>query len=158
MCERVFANLSFTEFLFCVSQCETDDRTAQPYAVLCVCVVYVYSGSHRIIDTEFDDGLMVVTKGGWGAWFTEHFLVLACRRPALGERAPSLHPPSQTLQPPLGSAGCFRANCNQIKVINHCCIGKKPFFNSSYCHWTADFALHCCRLQPAAEQCAVLLR
>ena len=35
---------------------------------VCVCVVYVYSGSHRITDTEFDDGLMVVTKGGWGAW------------------------------------------------------------------------------------------
>ena len=68
VCVSVFANLSFTEFLFCVSQCETDDRTAQPYVVLCVCVVYVYSGSHRIIDTEFDDGLMVVTKGGWGAW------------------------------------------------------------------------------------------
>uniref|UniRef100_A0AAQ6A1N2 Regulating synaptic membrane exocytosis 1 n=1 Tax=Amphiprion ocellaris TaxID=80972 RepID=A0AAQ6A1N2_AMPOC len=24
--------------------------------------------SHRIIDTEFDDGLVVVSKGGWGAW------------------------------------------------------------------------------------------
>lgn len=51
---------------------------------MCLCVfagvcVRVCAGSHRIIDTEFDDGLMVVTKGGWGAWF----LVLAC--PALDE-------------------------------------------------------------------------
>lgn len=45
-------------------------RTCQPYPVLCVCAcvfVCVSTGSHRIIDTEFDDGLLIVTKGGWGA-------------------------------------------------------------------------------------------
>uniref|UniRef100_A0A8C9YWC1 Regulating synaptic membrane exocytosis 1 n=1 Tax=Sander lucioperca TaxID=283035 RepID=A0A8C9YWC1_SANLU len=50
----------------------SDNRTSQPYPVLSlcvcvcvfVCVVYVCAGSHRIIDSEFDDGLMVVTKGG----------------------------------------------------------------------------------------------
>lgn len=66
------------------------------FMCVCVCCVYVFmcAGSHRIIDTEFDDGLMVVTKGGldWGGMVTDHFLVLARRRPALGERAPSLHP------------------------------------------------------------------
>lgn len=35
--------------------------------VFCVCVC-MCAGSHRIIDTEFDDGLIVVTKGGWGSW------------------------------------------------------------------------------------------
>uniref|UniRef100_A0A3Q3LBX8 Regulating synaptic membrane exocytosis 1b n=1 Tax=Mastacembelus armatus TaxID=205130 RepID=A0A3Q3LBX8_9TELE len=33
--------------------------------------------SHRIIDTEFDDGLMVASKGGWGAWERERGSTLA---------------------------------------------------------------------------------
>lgn len=98
---------------------------------------------------------------------TEHFLVLACRRPALGERAPSLHPPSirpsQTFQPPLGSAGCFRTNCTQIKVINLCCISKKTFFFSIHYIATGLQILHCTVVDysldsAAVKQCAVLLR
>lgn len=50
----------FTELSF-LSQ----NSTSQPF-LFCVCVMC--TGSNRIIDTEFDDGLMVVSKGGWGAW------------------------------------------------------------------------------------------
>lgn len=35
---------------------------------MCVCVsIHRCAGSHRIIDTEFDDtGIAVVSEGGWG--------------------------------------------------------------------------------------------
>ena len=55
----LFLSLSGTELLNLTLSC------------MCVFVnvylcVFVCAGSHRIIDTEFDDGLMVVSKGGWG--------------------------------------------------------------------------------------------
>lgn len=41
-----------------------------PCVCVCVCVsIHCCAGSHRIIDTEFDDtGIAVVSEGGWGAW------------------------------------------------------------------------------------------
>lgn len=68
----VVANLSSSQLSLL---CLTTEPLNFILSCMCVCVsvsvacVFVCAGSHRIIDTEFDDGLMVVDKGGWGAWF-----------------------------------------------------------------------------------------
>lgn len=46
----------------CFSEISTLPRL---FVRACVCLC---AGSHRVIDAEFDDGLMVVNEGGWGAW------------------------------------------------------------------------------------------
>jgi len=55
--------------------------TVELYAVyLCVCVCV--SGSHRIIETDYDDGITVVSSGGWG----QCLLCSESRNPTQGER------------------------------------------------------------------------
>lgn len=72
VCASVWSlTFALLSFLFCVSQCGrlTTEPLNLTLSSVCVCMcVCTCAGSHRIIDTEFDDGLMVVTKGGWGAW------------------------------------------------------------------------------------------
>ncbi len=100
---------------------------------VCVCVVYVCLCVQGLIASLIQSLMMVwwlwQKVGWWGGMVTDHFLVLARRRPALGERAPSLHPPlicfSQTFQPPFGSTVCVSTNWTQIKVINRYFISKR---------------------------------